>query len=246
MMNIVQKYLQKYFNILPLIYLFVCVFMLRSSVKMIYLASAVLIILTFIAQYKHKLDSSTKLARWMIVLACIGLSSAVILSIEKVEILSQPEHIASCSLSPIVACSPVIKSPQASAFGFANPFIGIFGFSTVLTAGMTILAGARNLKKAWWRTLLGGITFGAVFCSWLFYQGVFNIGKLCLYCTLVWIVTFTLLWFVSAYCVSNKYINLGSNINSLLLKKNELVVATIAIILMLVFYRWSNYWLSLF
>lgn len=245
-MNVTQKYLQKYFNILPLVYLFICVFFLRGSVKMIYLATAILIILTFIAQHKQKLNPSTKLARWMIVLACIGLCSAVILSIEKVEILSQPEHITSCSLSPIVACSPVIKSPQASAFGFANPFIGIFGFSAVLTAGMTILAGARNLKKVWWRTLLGGISFGAGFCSWLFYQGVFNIGKLCLYCTLVWIVTFTLLWLVSEYCVSNKYINFGNNINSLLLKKNELIVATIAIILMLIFYKWSNYWLSLF
>lgn len=238
--------LRNYFVLLPILYLFAAVFVARSQVEYVYAAVIALIALTVLAQRRQKLKPEIFLARWMAVLAVIGLSAAVILSIEKIEILTQPGHDPSCSLSPIVACSPIIASPQASAFGFANSFIGIFGFTAVFAAGMTILAGATKLHKAWWRTLLGGIVFGAGFCTWLFYQGVFEIGKLCLYCMLVWLVTFALLWLVTAYCIQNRYINLGEKLNRLLSYKYKFIVTTYTLIFLLLFNRWSGYWLSLF
>jgi uncharacterized membrane protein len=238
--------LRRYFVLLPILYLFVAVFVARSKVEYVYLAVITLIALTVLAQHRQKLKPEVFLAQWMTVLAVIGISAAFILSIEKIDILTQPDHDPSCSLSPIVACSPIIASPQASAFGFANSFIGIFGFTAVFVAGMTILAGAAKLHKTWWRTLLGGIVFGAGFCTWLFYQGVFEIGKLCLYCMLVWLVTFALLWLVTAYCIQHKYINLGEKLNKLLSYKYEFIVSTYVLIFMLLFYRWSDYWLSLF
>lgn len=238
--------LRNYFVLLPILYLFVAVFVARSQVEYVYLAVVTLVVLAVIVQRRQKLKPEVFLAQWMVVLAVIGLSAAVILSIEKIEILTQPGHDPSCSLSPIVACSPIIASPQASAFGFANSFIGIFGFTAVFAAGMTILAGATKLNKAWWRTLFGGIVFGAGFCIWLFYQGVYDIGKLCLYCMLVWLVTFALLWLVTAYCINHKYINFGEKLNKLLGYKYEFIVSTYALIFMLLFYRWSDYWLSLF
>ncbi len=237
---------RKYFVLLPIIYLFVAVFLARSKVQYVYLAAGVLVALAFAFSYKHKLKPDTFLAYWMAVLAVIGLSAAVILSIEKVELLANPNHIASCSLSPIVSCSPVIASHQASAFGFANSFIGIFGFTAVFTAAMTILAGAAKLSKVWWRTLLGGIIFGAGFCTWLIHEGVFEIGKLCLYCMMVWLVTFALLWLVMAYCIANKYISLGGRLNKLLSYKYEFITVTYLVIFMLLFAKWSDYWLSLF
>lgn len=238
--------LRQYSSVFPVVYLFIAIFIARSKVQYVYLAAAFLVILTIILQYRVKLKPHVFLAQWMAVLAVIGISAAVILSIEKVELLAQPNHIASCSLSPIVACSPIIASPQASAFGFPNSFIGIFGFTAVFTAAMTIAAGATKLTKAWWRTLLGGIVFGAGFCAWLFHEGVYEIGKLCLYCMLVWLVTFALLWIVVAYTIKNKYINLGPRLNKLLSHKYELITGTYLIIFMLLFIRWSDYWTSLF
>lgn len=239
------KQLQKFYVVLPIAYLFISIFLVRSQVLYVYIAAAILVGLTVLVQFRQKTPALQKLAQWMLVLAAIGISAAVILSIEKIEILSQPNHIASCSLSPVVACSPVIKSPQASAFGFPNPFIGIFGFTAVFTAGMTILAGASKLTKAWWRTLLGGIVFGAGFSSWLFYQGVFVIGKLCLYCMLVWLVTSALLWLVTAYCIDKKYINLGALLNRILVNKRELITFTYVVIFAMILFRWSDYWFSL-
>ena len=239
------KKLRTYFVLLPIVYLFVAVFLLRSKVQYIYLAAIVLVALTAVTHYRDRLKPGILLAHWMVVLAVIGLSASVILSIEKVELLAEPNHVTSCSLSPIVACSPIIASPQASAFGFANSFIGIFGFTAVFVAGMTIMAGATKLSKAWWRTLLGGITFGVGFCTWLIHEGVFEIGKLCLYCMLVWLMSFALLWLVTAYCIENKHINLGAKLNKLLSYKYELITITYVIIFMLLFYRWSDYWISL-
>ena len=240
-----KTFLNKYFPLLPIAYLLVAIFLARSRVQIVYLAVVSLVALTVYAGYKTKLKPETFIARWLLVLAAIGLSAGVILSIEKVEMLLQPNHVASCSLSPVVACSPVIASSQASAFGFSNTFIGIFGFTAVFTAAMTILAGATKLTKAWWRTLLGGITFGAVFSGWLFYQGVFNIDKLCLYCMLVWLVTFGMLWLVIAHTIANKYINLGVKLNKLLSYKYELITLTYALIFVLLFVHWSDYWMSL-
>ncbi|HEY1064282.1 MAG TPA: vitamin K epoxide reductase family protein [Candidatus Saccharimonadales bacterium] len=244
-MNILQTKLQQYFWALPVAYLLIAVFLLRSDVKYVYSAAAVLVALTVLAQKYAPKKPDLFLARWMVTLAVIGISSAVILSIEKVEILSEPTHIASCSLNPVMACSPVITSPQASAFGFPNPFIGIFGFTAVFTAAMTIAAGATKLSRNWWRTLLGGIVFGAGFCTWLFYQGVFDIGKLCLYCMLVWLVTFALLWLVTAYGIANKHVSFGKTLNKLLSYKYELITITYVVIFALILYRWSDYWFSL-
>ena len=243
-MIIIQK-LRQYYPVIPVIYLFLAVFLLRTKVQYIYLAIGSLVAITVLLQYKHKLKPHIFLAQWMAVLAVIGLSAAIILSIEKVELLADPNHLASCSISPVVACSPVIASPQASAFGFPNSFIGIFGFTAVFTAAMTILAGAVKLSKVWWRTLLGGIVFGSGFSAWLFHEGVFEIGKLCLYCMLVWLTSTALLWLVTAYCIENKYINLGQRLNKLLGYKYELIAITYAIIFTTLFYRWSDYWLSL-
>ena len=238
--------IQKYYWLLPIIYLVSAVFWLRSNVLYIYMGASVLFLVTFGIQRLSVSKPDVWLARWMAALAAVGISAAVVLSIEKIELLTEPSHVASCSLSPVVACSPIIASPQASAFGFANSFIGIFGFTAVFAAAMTIAAGASKLHKVWWRTLLGGITFAAGFCVWLFYQGVFDIGKLCLYCMLVWLIAFALLWLVAAYCIENKYVNLGLRLNKLLKYKYELIVFTYTAIFMLLFYRWSDYWLSLF
>lgn len=238
-------YLRRYFVVLPIVYLFVSIFLLRSWVEYIYLSSLVMVALTYIAHRGRKLKPEVLLAYWILILAAIGISAATILSIEKIEILSDPNHIASCSISPIVACSPVITSPQASAFGFPNPFIGLFGFTAVFTAAMTLLAGATKLTRVWWRTLLGGTAFGAAFCVWLMYQGMFDIGALCLYCLLTWLVTFALFWLVLAYSIQNKYINLGTKLNRLVSHKLETITLTYTAILVIIMLRWADYWQSL-
>ena len=193
----------------PIVYLALTIFVLRERVEYYYLASALLVGTTALGVRALQPKQLKITAYWLLVLAAIGLSAAVILTIEKFELLEDPNRITSCSVSPIVACSPVIGSEQASAFGFANPVFGLFGYTAVFTAGMTILAGATKVHVNWWRTLLAGIVFGVLFSVWLMFQAFVRIDALCLYCMAVWIVSFSLFWLVLAQMIRDKLLHFG-------------------------------------
>lgn len=231
----------------PIIYVFVAIFFARVDVRWFFLVTGLLLVNTTILLYKKRIEPIKMTAILMVVLASIGLSAASILTIEKIELLKNPQHVTSCSFSPVVACSPVIASKQATAMGhIPNPIFGIFGFACVLTAGMTILAGARKLSRAWWLTLMAGICFGVVFCLWLIHEGVYEIGALCLYCMTTWLVVFTMFWVVLGELVRSKVLNLHPKVNEIVIKyQSGLISGSIGIVILLLYFRWSNYWNSL-
>ncbi|MBX9243833.1 vitamin K epoxide reductase family protein [Actinotalea ferrariae] len=132
------------------------------------------------------------------VLAGFGLLAAVALMIERVAVLVDPTRIPSCTLNPILSCSSVMTSPQASAFGFPNPVVGIVGFTVVLTTGVAVLAGAR-FTRWYWAGLQAGVTFAIVFVHWLAFQSLYRIGALCPYCLVVWAVTIPLFVLVTVH-----------------------------------------------
>jgi uncharacterized membrane protein len=205
-----------------------------------------LVILAILLNKTEK-DRQKIFAYTLIALASIGLAAATILTIEKIELLANPSFVTSCSFSPIVACSPVIGSPQASAIdSIPNPFFGIFGYACLMTAGMTILAGARKLSRIWWLALLAGVSFGVVFCIWLIGEGLYDIGALCLYCLSVWLVTFALFWIVLSEIIEQKHISLNSKLNTLIVKNKYLLITiSLSIVILLIYFRWSDYWNSL-
>lgn len=231
----------------PIIYMFIAIFFARADVRWFFLVTAEMITNCVVLTYKKRIPAEKAVALLLIVLASIGIAAASILTIEKIELLKNPQHLTSCSLSPVVSCSPVIASKQATAMGdIPNPIFGIFGFACVLTAGMTMLAGATKLHKAWWRTLLAGVIFGTVFCMWLIHEGVYEIGKLCLYCMTTWMVTFTLFWVVLAENIRQKNLSLGKAVNTLILKNREaLITASLGIVILIIYFHWASYWNSL-
>jgi uncharacterized membrane protein len=136
----------------------------------------------------------------LIIAGIIGLISAAVLTYDHNQIAANPNYVPSCNLNPIIACGTVIKSKQAEAFsGLPNPYIGLVAFPMVVTAGVTMLAGARNLKRWFWWTLEAGTIFGLGFVHWLFFETVYRIHALCPYCIAVWIVTITTFWYVTLY-----------------------------------------------
>ena len=83
----------------------------------------------------------------------VGLAAALTLTVEKIEILINPDYVPSCSINPVLSCGSVMITPQASAFGFPNPLIGIVSFTVVLVTGVLALAkveaAALVLGRAW-------------------------------------------------------------------------------------------------
>jgi uncharacterized membrane protein len=134
----------------------------------------------------------TSVALVLVVGGAVGLVAAAILLVEKVAVLTDPTYVPTCSLNPVLSCGSVMTSPQADAFGFPNPVLGLVGFSMVLVTGVALLAGA-HLARWYWSALLAGTVLGAAFVHWLVVQSLYRINALCPYCMLVWVVALVLL-----------------------------------------------------
>lgn len=191
--------------------------------------------------------SFEKVFPWVLTIGgIIGLLAAGILTVEKLHLAANPNYNPSCSISPIVACSPVITSPEASAFGFPNPFIGIAGFAMVWAVGMMMFAGAKNLKKWFWWCFQAGSVFGMLFIAWLISVALYDIGKLCIYCMVAWTVTIPIFWTTLAFNLREKNFTLNGNVGKFLAENpGKLIALTYLLVVILVFTRFSDYWYSL-
>ncbi len=233
--------------VLPLLFSFVTIFYTRHSIETFYALLLTVTVLEFALIRKIAGKDFTKAYPYLMILfGAVGLAAAGILTIEKIELLKNPNYVTSCSLSPIVACSPVINSPQASIFTLPNPAFGILGYGLVLSVGMVILAGATKLEKWWWRIFLAGTVVGTIFAGWLVYQTLYNIGSLCLYCVAAWLVT------IPTFVTTLKAASLNGSVKFPGKLKNlaekyplELTVTLYAIIVALVLERFWSYWISL-
>lgn len=128
----------------------------------------------------------------------IGFLSSFVLAVEKIEIIKNPSFEPSCNINPILSCGSVMVTPQAEAFGFPNPFLGIAGFAVISTIGIALLAGA-TFKRWFWITAQLGLLFAVVFVHWLIFQTLYRIGALCPYCMVVWSATIPIFWYTLLY-----------------------------------------------
>lgn len=137
------------------------------------------------------IGANLQLALLILITGLFGLFGAAQLTLEKIHLLEDPNYVPSCSINPIFSCGSVMNSWQASAFQQPNTVIGIAAFAVVATIGVALLAGA-SFKRWFWIGLNLGALFGVCFNTWLMTQSFYDIGKLCLYCMLVWVATIPL------------------------------------------------------
>ena len=178
-------------------------------------------------------------ALWVLIAGVVGLSSALALTIEKVELLKNPAYVPTCSLNPVLSCGSVMVTPQAAVFGFPNSLIGIVSFTVVLVTG--VLAVARvQLPRWYWAGLAVGTLLGTVFVHWLIFQSLYRIGALCPYCMVVWVVTVAafvavLAWWSRAGTLPRWVGNYAGTI----------VVAWALVVATLIAIRFWDYWITL-
>jgi uncharacterized membrane protein len=120
----------------------------------------------------------------MLVFGSLGLIAAFALSVERVEQLINPDAQLICNFNLLFNCGIVMKTPQSHVFGFPNSFIGLMGFSVVVTVAVVGLAKAK-LPRWFWFVAQIGYGLGLIFAYWLFYNSVFDIQVLCPWCLLV-------------------------------------------------------------
>ncbi len=178
----------------------------------------------------------------------IGLIAAFVLTMEKMALLKDPAHQLSCSLNPVLSCGSIIASPEASAFNFPNPFIGLAGFAVVITVGMGMIAGAKY-KRWFWRGLELGTIFGIGFVHWLFYQSLYDIGALCIYCMIVWSITWPIFWYTTLYNLRAKNIPTPKSLKGLVSfgqkYHGEILLSWYVLVLIAILNRFWYYWSTL-
>ncbi|HKH53382.1 MAG TPA: vitamin K epoxide reductase family protein [Mycobacterium sp.] len=184
----------------------------------------------------------TASAAWILIAGVVGLAAAVTLTVEKIEILINPDYVPSCSINPVLSCGSVMVTPQASAFGFPNPLIGIVSFTVVVVTGVLTLAKVR-LPRWYWAGLATGTLLGVAFIHWLIFQSLYRIGALCPYCMAVWAVTIPLLVVVGSIAVQPSQSN--AVVRVIHTWRWSLVALWFTAVILLILVRFWSYWSTL-
>jgi len=179
-------------------------------------------------------------AVWVLIAGVVGLAAAFTLTIEKIKLLENPAYVPSCSINPVLSCGSVMVTPQAAAFGFPNPLIGIVAFSVVVVSGVLAIAKVP-LPRWYWAGLAVGTTLGVVFIHWLIYQSLYTIGALCPYCMVVWTVTIPLLVVVASIAVPPT----SGVVRALHQWRWSLVALWFTGLILLILVRFWDYWSTL-
>ena len=182
-------------------------------------------------------------AVWVLLAGVIGEVAAFVLTVEKVRQLQNPSYVPSCSINPVLSCGSVMLTKQASLFGFPNPLLGIAAFSVVIVTGVLAVAGVR-LPRWYWAGLAGGTLLGAVFVHWLIYQSLYEIGALCPYCMVVWVVTLALLVVVTPIAL-RPLAGRNKVVDALYQWRWPLYAVWITAIALLILDRFWSYWSTL-
>ncbi|MEV8389748.1 MULTISPECIES: vitamin K epoxide reductase family protein [unclassified Streptomyces] len=173
-----------------------------------------------------------------------GLLAAWVITLDKFKLLEDPDFTPGCSLNPVVSCGNIMKSEQASVFGFPNPMLGLAAYAVVIGVGAGLLAGARY-RRWFWLGLNAGTLFGVGFCTWLQYQSLYSINSLCLWCCLAWVATIVMFCYVTAHNVEHGILPAPAGLRSALGEFHWVPpVLWTGGIGMLVLTRWWDFWTS--
>ncbi|MFE2381042.1 vitamin K epoxide reductase family protein [Streptomyces misionensis] len=183
---------------------------------------------------------------WLLILTgALGILASYVITVDKIQLVQDPNFSPSCDLSPVLSCADVMRSDQASVFGFPNPLLGLAAYPVVVTAGCALLAGAR-FRRWFWLGLNAGTLFGAGFCMWLMSQALYEIGALCLWCCLAWAATIAMFWYTTAHNLTHGVLRAPRAVVAGVLEFHWVVPLTWYLaIVMLIATRWWDYWRSL-
>lgn len=154
-------------------------------------------------------QSDRGLGIFLVIAGAISLWASLTLTYDKIDLLkSEAAGTAKqlgCDLSAFVSCSSVVSSDQSEVFGFPNTFLGVVGFTAVVTLGVILAAGVA-LPRWMWLGLQGGVIVGIAFVTWLQHQAIFEIGKLCPWCMVVWAMVIPMFVAVTARVTGNRFL----------------------------------------
>jgi uncharacterized membrane protein len=120
----------------------------------------------------------------MLLSGIAALIASFVLTLDKFEVLQNPNAILSCSVNVVLNCSTVMQTAQSHIFGFPNMLIGLMAFPVIITIAVLGLSGTKFPR---WFLVAASIAFllDITFSYWLFFQSIYAIQVLCPWCLLV-------------------------------------------------------------
>ena len=145
----------------------------------------------------------------MVLFGLTGLGASFVLAVEEFHLLQNPDAVLSCSINLVLNCASVMKTWQASVFGFPNMFLGLMGFPLVL---MIASLGLSKVSLPRWFAVAmeGGIFLATLFAYWLFFNSVYAIQILCPWCLVVTFSMTILLAAATIYTIRHNTFKLSS------------------------------------
>lgn len=178
----------------------------------------------------------------------LGLVAAVVLLVESIALLKNPDYVPTCSINPVLSCGSVMNTPQAAAFGIPNPIIGVAGFAALSMLAVVVLTGA-TIRPWLWTATQASVTFAVVFIHWLIYQSLYVIGALCPYCMLVWIVTIAVFWHTTIHTLQRLHGTTSPHPRAIVTLltdyRGAILTAWYLVIVVFIAHRFWDYWLTL-
>ncbi len=128
----------------------------------------------------------------------IGLLASFVLTVDTIEFIKNPNVNLPCNINPFISCTSVASTWQSQIFGFPNSLLGITAFAMLFAIGVMLFSGGRAKKPLWLLVNLGTLA-AMVFVMWFFFESVYRIGSLCLYCMITWAVTWPLFLYTTVW-----------------------------------------------
>lgn len=189
----------------------------------------------------------------LIVLSAVGLLASAILTNDAILLAKNPEADLPCNINPFLSCTSVATVWQSSVFGFPNAILGTIAFSLLFGLGLALLLqtieresltekifGVNKHRKIFWSLVNLGSLASVIFVLWFAYQSIFIIRSLCIYCMVIWAVTwpiflYTTIWNIKEdhFCLNSIHKNfhkfLEKNHKEILLTWYIVIIATIIV-----------------
>lgn len=138
----------------------------------------------------------------LLIMGVVGWLASGTLTLERLELYKNANHVASCDFGLFLSCTSLMKTSQASLFGFPNPFLGVVGFAVVITVAMVLLAGA-SLPRWFMNGLQVGVTAALALITFFWITSVYVVMTLCPWCMVVWAMIIPMFLLVTAYNLYN-------------------------------------------
>ena len=151
----------------------------------------------------------------LIIGSIIGLLASFTLVLDTIDLLKNPNVDLPCNINPFVSCTSVANTWQNEIFSFPNALLGVVAFSMLLAIGIMLYSGyptsqnsdGRSKYRKWfWNLVNLGTLASIIFVIWFFYQSVYNIGSLCIYCMIVWGVTWPIFLYTTIWNYKEEYL----------------------------------------